>query len=153
MRDTRKTPNDDAAWSHDSQVLAALTVLPRATVQELRWSNLVADDVDVPQTLRRLIRDGRAQVHLGYGGDPTHSATPPDRRRLIPLDGSSVASRALLVIKQKPGLSSRAIGREMGYTYPGGAVASVLRQLVASGQVQLVVEPTRYAYYATGVDT
>lgn len=139
-------------WSHADQVLAAIQVIYRANASEISNSALVESNVDVGRMLDQLVRTGRVVQNDEQVGPMTYSVMAPDRRRLVPVEGNSTASRLLRLVKQNPGWSGRQLSRELGYMNPGSAVSVALRRLMDSGQVRRVIDSNRHRYYATGRD-
>lgn len=140
------------SWPHVEQVLAAMQLIARATVQEISFSRLIEPGVDVQRMVDQLVRTGRAVEHREEVGPPTYTTMFTVRKSMVPVDGTSVPSRVLRLIKQEPGMSARNIGLKMGYANPGGSVSAALQRLISSGQVKRVVTQVQHEHYATGKD-
>lgn len=139
-------------WSHADQVLAAVQLAARCTVQEISLSRLIEPGVDIQRVLDNLTRTNQVVEQHEEVGPPTYTTMHTIKKSMVPVDGDTAVSRVLRQVKSTPGLSARQIGLKLGYNNPGGAVSAALHRLIASGQVHRVITRTQYQHYATGRD-
>lgn len=140
------------AWKPVDQITAVLHLLSRATEQEISYSNLIEPGLDVGRYLTSLVKSGRVIERREEHGPPSYELADSMRKAFVPVDGSSVASRLLRLIKQDPGQSARYLSIKLGYSNPTGTTSAALQRLIGSGQVRRVVTPTGHRHFATGQD-